>query len=428
MRKQFTLLLATLLSLSAFSQNRGLNFDGVDDYVTIPRKTGVLNGNAFTVETWIKPAGTVINLQMLTDNYNYSTGQGLFLYIMDDRSIEVDLTTDVSGNSIYYSFPTPMWTNGWHHVAATYDGSTMQLFVDGNIIGSTPLSGSVNLDLNTVFVGRWEDMGSSDYFFNGTMDELRFWNVARTQTEIQANMNKEIAASTTNLTAYYKFNQGTANGNNAGITALTDAVASPNNGSLVNFALTGSLSNFSSGYVSLTILPVRNASFTAVKAGNSIQLSWKGTAVEAPSVFTIERSSNGIDFLPIGTVKGIAGPTETAYSFTDRTPAAVNYYRIKSTEFNGSVSYSKVLVVRMNETNANLLAYPNPVKNNLQVQLTAPKGIVEVEVRDLAGRTVQSVLLSSQGSTLYTSLDVSSLPRGTYLLKANNQSTLFVKQ
>jgi hypothetical protein len=298
------------------------------------------------------------------------------------------------------------------------------LYVDGIPVTSTPFSGSVpNSNEST-----WLGIGGSGDVFSGTLDEVRIWNVVRTQAQIQAAMNTELATGTAGLTAYYKLNQGTANGDNTAITTVTDYVAG-NNGTLVNFAKMGTTSNFTSGYGSITVLAIKDASFTATKRGNSIQLEWKSLGSEGSPVFNIERSANGIDFYPIGTMYGSASVTETSYSFTDASPNATsNYYRIKSIEADGRTSYTKVLVVAMNKTIAGLQVFPNPASTTLQLQVTAPKGVVEVALKDLSGRTLHTVKLSSQGATLCQLIDVSKLSKGMYVVAVGEESTVFIKQ
>ena len=114
--------------------------------------------------------------------------------------------------------------------------------LNGGVSVSTIRDGSEDLRL-----GDWYSTVNSTYStFNGQMDEVRIWNVTRTQVEIQANMNSEIS-SATGLVASYNFNQGVANGNNAGVTTATDSSGNGNNGTLTNFALTGTTSNWVDG-------------------------------------------------------------------------------------------------------------------------------------------------------------------------------------
>jgi len=101
------------------------------------------------------------------------------------------------------------------------------------------------------------------------MDEVRIWNTARTQSEIQSSLNTELSGTETGLMAYYNFNQGTAGGTNTGITTLTDRTSNAKNGTLNGFALTGSTSNWVAGAQSTG----GGSSAGAVCVNSTIQLS-----------------------------------------------------------------------------------------------------------------------------------------------------------
>src|SRR6185437_12328633 len=80
--------------------------------------------------------------------------------------------------------------------------------------------------------------------FQGSMDEIRVWTRALCQGEIQNNMNGELTLPQTGLLAYYQFDEGVASGNNSAITTLTDVTGNGYDGTLNNFALTGTTSNW----------------------------------------------------------------------------------------------------------------------------------------------------------------------------------------
>jgi hypothetical protein len=428
MKKNFTLFLASLFSLSVFGQSSALNFDGADDYISVPETPGILTGSNITFEAWIRP--TAIDRTHPLVNKGTS-GNYFMVYLMADSDPFMSMPPQLNifayngsaNGQVFYTLPTS-WINQWHHVAATFNGSTLALYVDGVVVGSTPFGGSIPVS------GQGFTLGSHPgyEFFNGTMDEVRIWNTARTQAQIQAAMNTEIMPGTANLVAYYKFNQGTINGNNTAITIATDIATAPHNGTLAGFTLNGSTSNFTTGYSSLVTLAVNEASLTATKKDGAVQLSWKGTIATANTAFEIERSENGSRFAKIGTVNFVAGSSEKAYAFTDAQPAAVNYYRIKSAGSNGQFNYSKTVMVSLGRTTIGLHAYPNPVAHTLQLQLDAPKGKVDVTIKDVSGRTIQSLQLNSSGTTVYTSLDVSRLQKGVYMLQANADAVAFIKE
>ena len=150
-------------------------------------------------------------------------------------------------------FTTPMLVSTWYHVAVTYDAATttMRLYRDGVEVAS-------NVSVPPYLNGNQVQIGSYQAFFHmyGSIDEVRIWNRALCQDEIQQNMNCELdPRRQAGLVALYHFNQGTVGANNAGITQLTDASGNANHGTLVNFALNGATSNWAAGNASGTCAP-----------------------------------------------------------------------------------------------------------------------------------------------------------------------------
>ncbi|MBL0105002.1 MAG: putative metal-binding motif-containing protein [Bacteroidetes bacterium] len=83
--------------------------------------------------------------------------------------------------------------------------------------------------------------------FHGKIDELTIWNCVRTQAEIQSDLCG-VTCPNPSLIAHYSFNQGITNGNNPGVITAIDNSGRNNNGTLLNFALSGSTSNWSDSY------------------------------------------------------------------------------------------------------------------------------------------------------------------------------------
>ncbi len=216
----------------ALSSN-ALNFDGINDFVDLGPSLGNFGYSDFTIEVLIKTSAansSILSKRQgcgFTNFYTLKTEGGQLFFEAGPF------------NSIYGAFVND---NTWHHVAVVSGGSQIQLFLDGVLQGTIPQIYFLNDPVNLL-------LGSEDCTgrFNGTMDELRIWNVARTQAQIQANMNLEIPIATPNLEAVYHFNQGVPGGNNPGQSILTDASGNANNGVLQNFALNGGTSNFVSG-------------------------------------------------------------------------------------------------------------------------------------------------------------------------------------
>ena len=229
-----------LLSLSIKAQpGAALNFVATGgNYISVSTNTNIPIGNApYTIEAWIQPLGSPANLGII--------GWGNWGNTNQVNALRLDGVGGIYnywwGHDLYAS-PSGfnLFDGNWHHVAATYDGTTRAIYVDGVLQNSdTPTPAAINSP-NNLTVGATDVTG----YFNGNIDEVRIWSRGLCQAEIQHNLNGELAASQTGLVAYYKFNQGTAAAANPTVTSLTDASGNSNTGTLNNFALTGTSSNW----------------------------------------------------------------------------------------------------------------------------------------------------------------------------------------
>ena len=235
----------TTTSLSETIYGGALNTDGSNDYVNIPKPSL----NAFTIEYWVKTT------QASPSGSQWYQGNG----IVDAEvgGTTTDFGTSLLNNKLAFGVGLPDVTiqsttsinsGNWIHVAVTWDGSTgvMKLYINGILEASTTGATGTRSAPPSIRIG---SIQTGIQYFNGTIDELRIWNVVRSQSDIQSNMNSEISTSSS-LVEYYTFNQGSANGTNTSITSLTDSSGNNNTGTLYNFALTGTTSNWTTGTLS----------------------------------------------------------------------------------------------------------------------------------------------------------------------------------
>lgn len=225
----------------------GLDLDGVNDYVqtTCP---GVSGSGARTVEAWIK---TTANAdpnnggvqQIIADYGTFVNGARFTFNVLWANAIRLE----VGGNGL--SGTIAVNDGNWHHVAAVWDPTAtnkVSLYVDGVLDAAGNLTVATNTGTgNALMLGRRIDGAR---MFDGIIDEVRFWNVAKTQGQIAAGRNQEICtAPTPNLIAYYNFNQGVAGGTNTGLTTQPDYSGNNYTATLNNFTLSGSSSNWVQG-------------------------------------------------------------------------------------------------------------------------------------------------------------------------------------
>ena len=214
-----------------------LNFDGVNDYIQLPNESSFDFTNQMTVEFWM--------------NSNVNPEQWDALVVKGDDSWRVALTATgtiaFAGTNAFTDFysTTSVTDGNWHHIAATYDGANAKIYIDGVL--ENQLAGTANINNSTYNVTLGENSQMTGRYYSGNMDEVRIWNVARTEVQINASKNCELQGVESGLVAYYQCNQGVDQDDNTAITTLNDATSNANNGTLTNFALSGVTSNWLAG-------------------------------------------------------------------------------------------------------------------------------------------------------------------------------------
>ncbi|MBM3238248.1 T9SS type A sorting domain-containing protein [Candidatus Poribacteria bacterium] len=97
----------------------------------------------------------------------------------------------------------------WVHIAGVYDGTKLQMFVNGNLESTNSVAITIGTNDIPIAIGRYET-GAGQYF-PGLIDEVRIWSIARTQSEIQATMNTTLKGDESGLVGYWNFDDSTAN-------------------------------------------------------------------------------------------------------------------------------------------------------------------------------------------------------------------------
>lgn len=155
-------------------------------------------------------------------------------------------------------------------------------------------------------------------------------------------------------------------------------------------------------------LDVRLNNITARNEGNYNRVDWSSSEETAGTAYILQRSVNGNDFADLATVQSKGNSSN--YSYNDAQPfSGLNYYRLKMQDVAGGTNYSQVVTANVKTgNNVAVQAYPNPVKDLLQISYT---GITNgrVELCDMAGKVLLSQSLSN-------SLDVRGIAAGVYML------------
>lgn len=227
------------------AQSPALNFDGIDDFVqtTYP---GVPGSADRTIEAWIR---TTANCDpnnggkqiVIVDYGTFLTGERFTFNVLWNNAIRLE----VGGNGVSGIFPV---NDGfWHHVAVAFfeEGNTVKLYVDGELdTEGSPTITANTASINSVMIGkRLDDVN----YFEGDIDEVRFYDYGKTQAEIIADMENELCDIPPGLIGYWKLNEGEPNGLNDSNVIATDYSGNGNTGVLDGFTLDGTSSNWIEG-------------------------------------------------------------------------------------------------------------------------------------------------------------------------------------
>jgi hypothetical protein len=291
----------------------------------------------------------------------------------------------------------------------------MNLYLNGTAVVTPNTFVSSVANNSFLQIGNF-DLG--DYGFAGSIDEVRIWNVARTATQISSNMGNSFPTPSPNLVANYRFNQGVASGNNAGLTSLADDSGNNNVGTFSGFAMTGSTSNFvNSG---IAVLAAELTDFQAITRQNVVQLTWQTASESHNKGFQIERlNATENTWETLGFVA--AANKGAAYAFADAKPFEVNYYRLRQIDDDGKETLSKVVSATFKTrlgSDKTLKIYPSVSSDFLTVEANETD---IVNVYNLVGQQVMRIENNAR-------LNVSALPNGAYIVKIGDKLGKFIKQ
>ncbi len=396
-----------------------LSFDGIDDYVNIPYNSSLDISSAITLESWVYATKNT-GIQDVISKSSNATNTGYIFPRTDDGWAHAVLYLHIGGAWRVLSAPYPS-LNAWHHLAATYDGATMKIYIDGTLAASGAQTGTIATNTNVVALGN--QTGYNEYF-GGYADEFRIWNVARTQAQIQTNMNNELNPATqTGLVSYYTADQGIAAGTNTGLVTLVDQ-SGTNNGTLTNFALSGSISNYISQESGLTVLPVQWLSFTVQPQGSHALLQWSTSNELNTSDFTVQRSLDGLSWNNLTQIAAaVNSSTVSNYSYVDAQPGTgINFYRIRQDDIDGHYSYSFIVAVHFDQVQPAFTLLNNPVINDM-LQLNINKaGVFSIY------NALGNLILKQNFSEGPAFINLNTYPKGVYLLQSDNEIKKFLLQ
>ncbi len=235
-----------------------LAFDGSQTSVSAPSAPSVNPTAQMTIEAWVNPSSTSSPLQGIAGTWDDLTG-GNRTYLLWMQFGHLAFYVSHSGAE----FPnvvstTELQPGHWYHVAGTFDGTNLRLYVNGTLEATTNSPGPINTNGHPFLIGRTDAGGSGGQYFDGQIADVRLWGVARSQADIRSAMNSKLTGTEAGLAGYWTLDDGSGTtaadrtGNDSGglsspapvWTAVAPGTVNGEGGTLSGFGtVAGSLTN-----------------------------------------------------------------------------------------------------------------------------------------------------------------------------------------
>ncbi len=251
------------LACPQVSDVRGImtNFNGNGQNLRTLNNIDISGNTNRTLETWFK-VNNISGTQFIASWGSVTSSNNAFGLYLNNGTLRF-----YAFGANDYDINTNIIADTWYHLAITYDGTTIIPYING-IIQPTR-----NIILNTtnspLFMG--SDVSNANYL-NGSLEEVRIWNVVRSQNQIRENMHLTLASTEIGLVSYYQFNENTGeaidgiNGKNASFFGGVRRSASEvpvSGGTSQRMNVNNGLNTFTNANVAVNFINAPNDEFVA---------------------------------------------------------------------------------------------------------------------------------------------------------------------
>ena len=228
MKKLILLLCIPFIGIAQTDYELAFN-SATSDYVEMPNASSlIVNSTTFSMTGWVYPQANTTAHSGIMGFRNNIDSDFYLLQLQNSNNVEARFRNS-SGTSFDVLATNLLDFNQWQHLAFTYDGSNIYLYKNGVLVSSTPANGVITQMSQSFKVGTL-DWGVTGFYMNGSLDEIRLWNITLSQNTISNWMCNEITTlhpNYNNLAGYWRLNEGVG-------TTTADLSLNGNNGMLIN--------------------------------------------------------------------------------------------------------------------------------------------------------------------------------------------------
>jgi hypothetical protein len=361
---------ATLTSDNLGNANSAYHFNGTDTYMRILNSTSLNMGNQMSIALHVKPMGFYTgfcynNMMIMKGDADYLTGD----YFLRFSDAITGCTNPSTTNEQFYApdviaAKPIVQLDNWYDVVWTFDGTTAKIYVGCKLQSSAAATYSTFTNAYDLYIGKLNDP-TFPYWLNGDLDEVRIYNRALNEQEVNA-------------------------------------------------------------LCLLSALPITFAKFETNVIDKQIKLNWYIENENSIRNYIIERSITGIsNFLPIGTVPAKNIHT---YVFRDSTAERNKnyYYRLAALGYDNTLSFSEIKSAKINAKNKLTIISPNPSKGTVIVKIQGYTGKANFTIINPVGQIVMKK--NEMVSNNPIPLNLAKHSRGIYTLKIETSEEVLIER
>ena len=178
----------------------GLRFDGVDDFLTVLNSPSLnLSGSELTLSLWINPLGGVRDQVPFGKFWSGTMSSPFYQYGLElGGGNTPHFYVGTAGGPTMASMGSPLPLGQWSHLAIAFAGPQAQFYVNGSLVATRSLAASITARDSLLHMAA--DANTSQ-FFRGTLDDVRIYNRAQSQTDVRADMQTPLRAAVFDPTA-----------------------------------------------------------------------------------------------------------------------------------------------------------------------------------------------------------------------------------
>ncbi|MBN65615.1 MAG: hypothetical protein CMA74_04380, partial [Euryarchaeota archaeon] len=172
-------------STAAGVWGNGLNFDGVNDYVEIADDDALDFTTAMSVGAWFKSDGITSDQVILSKWYDSGSNDKSYKFylINNGANDKLRIRIQVGSSHIQCSTDSNISPDVWNHAIATYDGTNIKIYLNGDLDKTCSGSGTIRTSSSPLIIGNLDGISGSE--FDGILDDVSLWNDAITSSDVE---------------------------------------------------------------------------------------------------------------------------------------------------------------------------------------------------------------------------------------------------